>query len=104
MRVEHDQAVSIRVSRRADIEAIEARAPVDPEILRRWRDPDAPLGPDAPDAEARHQVPALAPVDSGAQTIDVEPASKSRRRRRLALLGIALVVAAGAGGWVGYRL
>ena len=103
MRVEHDQAVSIRVSRRADIEAIEARAPVDPEILRRWRDPDAPQGPDAPDAEARHQVPALAPVDSGAQTIDVEPASKSRRRRRLALLGIALMVAAGAGGWFGYR-
>ena len=102
MRVDQNGAATMWAGLAAD-EAIEARAPVDLEVLRRWRSPDSPQGPDAPGAEARHQVPALAPVDTDAETVDVAPASAPRRRRRLALLGVALAVAAAAGGWFGYR-
>ncbi len=76
-------------------QATHAHAEIDPDILRRWRDPDAPPA-------ARHEVPALMRVDEDSKTIDVEPV-RAPRRRRLAMLGIALLAAAGAGGWFGYH-
>jgi len=81
---------------RAAAEATHAHAHIDPEILRRWRNPDAPSD------EARHEVPALIRADDDAKTIDAEPVRSPRRRRR-GLLAMALIVAAGAGGWFGYH-
>jgi membrane fusion protein, multidrug efflux system len=74
--------------------ATQAHAQIDPEILRRWRNPDAP-------PDARHEVPALIRADEDAEAIDAEPVRP--RRRRLALLGAALLIAGGAGGWFGYH-
>ncbi|HEY1541225.1 MAG TPA: HlyD family secretion protein [Xanthobacteraceae bacterium] len=78
----------------AEEAATQAHAQIDPEILRRWRNPDAP-------PEARHEVPALMRVDDDTETIDAEPVRP--RRRRLALFGAALIIAVGAGGWFGYH-
>jgi membrane fusion protein (multidrug efflux system) len=74
--------------------ATQARGQIDPEILRRWRNPDAP-------PDARHEVPALMRVDDDTKTIDAEPVRP--RRRRPALFGAALIIAVGAGGWFGYH-
>jgi membrane fusion protein, multidrug efflux system len=74
--------------------ATQAHAQIDPEILRRWRNPDVP-------PDARHAVPALIRADEDAEAIDAEPVRP--RRRRLALLGAALLIAGGAGGWFGYH-
>jgi membrane fusion protein, multidrug efflux system len=84
-------------SEQAGRQAIEARAPLDPEILRRWRDLDDEAG------EGSRDVPALIPAEADAKHhIDAEPVTP-RRRRRVALAGIALAIAAGAGGWFGYH-
>jgi membrane fusion protein (multidrug efflux system) len=83
-------------SEQAERQAIEARAPLDPEILRRWRHLD-----DEQD-EGGRDVPALIPVGADAKHhIDAEPVTP--RRRRLALAAIVLAIAAGAGGWFGYH-
>src|SRR5690349_13379248 len=46
-------------SRNAAIEAVEAKAPVDPEILRRWRHPETEPPAEKPEAEPRRNLPAL---------------------------------------------
>jgi len=81
--------------------AIEARAPLDPEILRRWRNPDETEA--ETETEGRQGVPALLPIEQGETHIDAEPSEAPRRRRRLALLGIALAITAAAGGWFVYH-
>ena len=84
-------------SEQAERLALEARAPLDPEILRRWRDLDDEQN------EGGRDVPALIPAEADAKHhIDADPATP-RRRRRLALAGLALAIAAGAGGWFGYH-
>src|ERR1700722_8331967 len=84
-------------SEQAGRQALEARAPLDPEILRRWRDLDDEAN------ESGRDVPAVIPVAADAKHhIDAEPVT-TPRRRRLPLAGIALAIAAGAGGWFGYH-
>ncbi|HLH92805.1 MAG TPA: HlyD family secretion protein [Xanthobacteraceae bacterium] len=85
-------------SEQAERQALQARAPVDPELLRRWRDLDEEF-----ENEGGPDVPALISTDEEAKHhIDAEPVPP-RRRRRLALAGVALAIAVGAGGWFGYH-
>jgi membrane fusion protein (multidrug efflux system) len=86
------------ISEQAERHALQARAPLDPELLRRWRDLDEEV-----ENEGGPDVPALISTDEEAKHhIDAEPVPP-RRRRRLALAGVALAIAVGAGGWFGYH-
>jgi membrane fusion protein (multidrug efflux system) len=99
MYLDHDTESPIArrsTSGQAETRAVEARAVLDPEILRRWRNPDGDEG------EGGHEVPALLPADD-ADAADAEPVRAPRRSRRLALLTAALLVAGGAGGYFGYH-
>jgi membrane fusion protein, multidrug efflux system len=95
-------------SRRAAADAVEAKAPIDPEILRRWRSPDADPQTEEPDVrrqepEARGGLPA---VIEAPPTESVPPDTKPSRRiggRRLALVGVALAALVVGGGWFGER-
>jgi membrane fusion protein (multidrug efflux system) len=85
------------------IQALTARAPVDPEVLRRWRGP-AELPPVDPEVvETRSDLPAIAPTQTDEDVRETPPASRRGGRRRLALAGVVLAVLATAGGWFGYR-
>src|SRR5690348_14665459 len=92
-------------SRRAAIEAVEAKASLDPEILRRWRHPDVKPQTEQPDVAPRHPLPAVieaVPEDSSAQA-EAKPRARRIGRRKLALLGVLLAALAAGGGWFGYR-
>jgi membrane fusion protein (multidrug efflux system) len=91
-------------SRNAATDAVEAKAPLDPELLRRWRNPAAePPGEEA-DAAPRHPVPAIIEaVPEDPKPPEDKPAPRRIGRRRLALLGVVLAAAAIGGGWFGYR-
>src|SRR5262249_62278392 len=69
-------------SRRAAADAVEAKAPLDPEILRRWRSPDSEPETEAPDErqeepKARHSLPAVIEAPP-ARSIPPEDKPKSR--------------------------
>lgn len=87
------------------LDAIEARAPVDPEILRRWRDPDVAPQIEEPDVEPRPRVPAVVPAGPSRSDgpSDEAPAPRRIGGRKLALLAVLLAVVAAGGGWFGYR-
>ncbi len=104
-----DGEVGVATRSRADslgvtVEAVEAKAPIDPEILRRWRHPDR--GPEVrPEVEGRRGLPAVieaTPKDSTAPP-DNKPARRRFGRPRLALLAVLLAAAAVGGSWFGYR-
>src|SRR5215813_12158002 len=83
-------------SRNAAIDAVEARAPLDPEILRRWRHPETEPPVEKPDVAPRHPVPAVIEVapEKSSNSPDDKPRPRRIGRRRLALLGIFLAAAA----------
>jgi membrane fusion protein (multidrug efflux system) len=96
-------------SRRAAADAIEAKAPIDPEILRRWRSPDAEPPSGEPEHHGEPQVrrgglPAVIEPPP-AQSVPPDDKPKSRRLggRKLALLGVALAALVVGGGWFGER-
>src|SRR6267154_1138489 len=98
---------SVRMPRRASpsamaTTAVEARAPIDPEILRRWRGPAPAL--DTPDADAPVAAPTIAaesppPADNPSDKPQTPPA----RRRKLAIIAVVLAIVAAGAGWFGYR-
>jgi len=94
-------------SRNVANDAVEAKAPVDPEILRRWRHPGTETEPpaDEPEAAPRHPLPAVieGASEESAAPPDDKPAPRRIGRRKLALLGVLLAAAAIGGGWFGYR-
>src|SRR5215472_3904106 len=76
---------------------VSARAPLDPEILRRWRGPaPAELPPPAidPDDITGPDLPILAPARPGEGRSDPPPARQrlSRKALLLGLLAVALLV------------
>jgi len=104
-----DAAVS--TSRRSRLPAlnglpdVDARAPLDPEILRRWRGPaPAELPPPAidPDEVTGPDLPALAPTRPNAGRSDPPPARRRLSRKAL-LIGLLAVALVGGGGWYGHR-
>src|SRR5215831_3019710 len=69
-------------SRRAAADVVEAKAPLDPEILRRWRSPDADPPTEQPDApraepEVRRSLPAV--IDIPAAPVPSEEKPRPRR-------------------------
>src|ERR1700761_8216891 len=83
----------------AERQAVEARATLDPDILRRWRKPD-----ETEEAESPREGGALVRAHPAHdENSAAAPAQAPRRRRPLSLIGLALAVAAGAGGWFGYH-
>ena len=89
----------------AAAEAVQAKAPLDPEILRRWRHPDEQAPIEEPEAEPRRNLPAIVPsrVDQSSTRPEDKPAPRRIGRRKLALLGVLLAAVAIGGGWFGYR-
>src|ERR1700736_1727457 len=87
----------------AAAEAVQAKAPLDPEILRRWRDPDEQTPFEEPEAEPRRSLPAIIPAHPGESAAQPEdkPAPRRIGRRKLALLGVLLTAVAIGGGWFG---
>jgi membrane fusion protein (multidrug efflux system) len=92
-------------SRNAAKDAVEAKAPLDPEILRRWRQPETEPPVEEPETAPRHPLPAvIAPAAEASSTPPHDkPAPRRIGRSRLALLGVVLAAAAIGGGWFGYR-
>jgi len=82
--------------------AVEARASIDPEILRRWRDPAPNL--DARDAEAPVAAPTIAPAGPPpADSPSDKPQTSPARRRKRAMIAVVLAIVAAGAGWFGYR-
>jgi membrane fusion protein (multidrug efflux system) len=92
--------------------AIEARATIDPEILRRWRGPAGV--PEQPENEARREVPSnpaeavpTAPeIDRPGATPDNSQAQQPKgpsASRKLMVFGFLVAAIATAAGWYGYR-
>jgi membrane fusion protein (multidrug efflux system) len=83
---------------------VEAKAHLDPEVLRRLRHPDEEPA-DEPGDEFRPSLPAV--IDARPNESSTEPGDKPQPRRigrrRLALLAVLLAAAAIGGGWFGYR-
>jgi membrane fusion protein (multidrug efflux system) len=83
---------------------VEARAPLDPEILRRLRHPDP--GPEVrPDVEGRRGLPAVIEVTANGSSTppDDKPARRRLGRPRLALLAVLLAAGAVGGSWFGHH-
>src|ERR1700687_2158222 len=78
----------------AATEAVQAKAPLDPDILRRWRHPDEGAPIEEPEAEPRHHLPAIVPAraDEFPPRPEDKPAPRRIGRRKLALLGMLLAV------------
>ena len=98
-------AMPSRTSRnRAAADPVQAKAPLDPEILRRWRHPDEGAPSEEPEAEPHPSLPAIVPdrADESSAGPD-KPTPRRIGRRRLALLGVLLAAVAIGGGWFGYR-
>jgi membrane fusion protein (multidrug efflux system) len=90
----------------AAVKATQARAPLDPEILRRWRGPGTAGLPDVPASEhteARRDVPAIAPAVPPDKQSEATQQSLSRRGRKVVILAVVLAIVASAAGWFGYR-
>jgi len=88
-------------SRNAAIDAVEAKAHLDPEILRRWRHPET-----EPPTEAtpRHPLPAVIEVAPNESSTPPDDKPRPRiGRRKLALLGVLLAAVAIGGSWYGHR-
>ena len=102
-----DRETGVRMPRRAGpsamaATAVEARAPIDPEILRRWRGPAPEL--DTPDAEAPVAAPTIAPESPPpADSPSDKPQTPPARRRKLAIIAVVLAIVAAGAGWFGYR-
>jgi membrane fusion protein (multidrug efflux system) len=88
-------------SPRAAADVVEARAPVDPEILRRWRSPETEPQAEPP---ARRGLPAvIEPPAQSSTPPEAKPRSRRIGGRKLALLGVALAALVVGGGWFGER-
>jgi membrane fusion protein, multidrug efflux system len=115
-----DREQGAGVSRRARsanlaaVRAVEARAPLDPDLLRRWRGPGSADGStaEAPEPVARREVPVIAPeTPSPAGPVrtpsdspaDAPQSRRPRVSRKLAMIGVVLAIAAAGAGWFGYR-
>ncbi len=102
-----DRETGVRMPRRASSSAraataVEARASIDPEILRRWRDPAPDL--DARDAEAPVAAPTIAPAGPPpADSPSDKPQTSPARRRKRAMIAVVLAIVAAGAGWFGYR-
>jgi membrane fusion protein (multidrug efflux system) len=81
--------------------ALDARAPIDPEILRRWRGPATE--PDAPDVESRVAEPVIAPAGPADNPSGKPETPPTRRSRKFAMIALVLAIAAGGAGWFGYH-
>jgi membrane fusion protein (multidrug efflux system) len=81
--------------------ALDGRAPVDPEILRRWRGPATES--DAPDVEGRGAEPVIVPASPSRNPSDKPETPPARRSRKLAIVALVLAIAASGAGWLGYR-
>jgi membrane fusion protein, multidrug efflux system len=81
---------------------VSARADLDPDILRRWRGPAELPPPVAPDAEARHALPAIVRRTEGDDPSDAASPPRKGRRRQLALAGLLVAALSVGGGWFGY--
>ena len=111
-----DREQGVRIPRRtpsaplAAVQVTAARAPLDPEVLRRWRGPapaEAPAA-DVTEPAARDEAPKVAPSapDSpAAAPADVPPAPAPRLRasRKFAIIAIVFAIMAAGAGWFGYR-
>jgi membrane fusion protein, multidrug efflux system len=91
------------MSNAAAVHAVQARASVDPEILRRWRGPAETPDPKGRKTEARGIPPAVIPPGAESAETQTPQAPPRRRRRKLATLGVVLAVVAAGSGWFGYR-
>jgi membrane fusion protein (multidrug efflux system) len=88
----------------AATDAVEAKAPRDPEILRRWRHPETEPPDEEAEAAPRHLLPAVIEArDESPADPDDKPARRRIGRRKLALLGVALAALVVGGGWFGER-
>jgi membrane fusion protein (multidrug efflux system) len=99
-----DRETGVRLPRRAPpmaAKALDARAPIDPEILRRWRGPATES--DAPDMETRVAEPVIVPASPAGSPSDKPETPPARRSRKLALIALVLAIAASGAGWFGYR-
>src|SRR5215472_6421120 len=91
-------------SRNAAIDAVEAKAPLDPEILRRWRHPETEPPTEEPEATPRHPLPAVIEVAPNESSTPPDDKPRPRiGRRKLALLGVLLAAVAIGGSWYGHR-
>jgi len=106
MRLDHEHGASFRAgaSRLAALDAIAARAAVDPEVLRRWRGPAEVPGDEEPheeNTEARGVPPNL-PALADKSREQAAPAPRRRINRKFLILALLLAAAIG-GSAFGYR-
>src|SRR5262249_22589759 len=90
-------------ARNAARDAVEAKATLDPDILRRWRQPETEPPSEEPEAVPGHKLPAVIQASPETDAPADKPRPRRIGRRRLALLGVLLAAAAIGGGWFGYR-
>src|SRR4029077_19329276 len=84
----------------AATDAVEAKAPLDPEILRRWRHPETESPAEEAEDAPRHPLPAVIEArDESPPDLDDKPAPPRIGRRKLALLGVAVAALVVGGGW-----